>query len=335
MGYIIVVPESKANFEESQIIIKTLSSGLKNYALVRLSEEKIDALWNRIQSIAFANDITETEIKPKPLFFTNRKIWSIAASVLITVLALSIWLYQNITSNKTNLIDNKEIGFSGISSKQKISNQTKISKNIRLSDGSSVILSPNSELSYPKNFQKDSRKVKLVGTAVFDVAHNASKPFFVCTNDVVTKVLGTKFKIITDKIQTNVSVLSGKVSVEKLVDNSKSSAIILLPNQQVIYSTANNNFLKTLVQEPILLSSSDQKNAFIYDSVPLKTVFESLEKAYGINIIYDEKNLENCSLTADLNSQSLIVKLKFICEALSLKYEILDGQIVLTGGGCD
>ena len=77
--WLLLYPESKANFEESQLIIKTLSSGMKNYALVRLSEEKVDALWNRIQSIAFANEIVETETEPKTLFFTKRRIWSIAA----------------------------------------------------------------------------------------------------------------------------------------------------------------------------------------------------------------------------------------------------------------
>ena len=70
-------------------------------------------------------------------------------------------------------------------------------KTIQLPDGSVVMLSASAQLSYTKEFGKDStREVWLSGgEAFFKVAKNPEKPFLVYCGEVVTKVLGTSFNI--------------------------------------------------------------------------------------------------------------------------------------------
>jgi hypothetical protein len=54
----------------------------------------------------------------------------------------------------------------------------------------------------------------------------------------------------------------------------------------------------------------------------------------GINIIFDEKNMENCYLTASFSVESLYDKLKLICKITHSTFEIVDAQIIIHSKGC-
>ena len=77
---------------------------------------------------------------------------------------------------------------------------------ITLSDGSSVLLQPNSKLSYPKIFTGNERKVYLSGEGFFEISKNPKKPFFVYANEIVTKVVGTSFRVKAYSDQPDVEV---------------------------------------------------------------------------------------------------------------------------------
>ena len=95
-------------------------------------------------------------------------------------------------------------------------NNSTISQVITLSDGSSVILQPNSKLSYPKIFTGNERKVYLSGEGFFEISKNRKKPFFVYANEIVTKVVGTSFRVkaYPDQPDVEVIVRTGKVKVK-------------------------------------------------------------------------------------------------------------------------
>src|SRR4029077_14541011 len=113
---------------------------------------------------------------------------------------------------------------------------------VNLSDGSRVTMQPHSVLHYARKFSTDKREVYLQGEAFFRVAKNPSKPFLVYYNNLVTKVLGTSFNVNTNALTGNieVSVKTGRVQVyenKQLINDSKNKAVILTPNQKVIYKT--------------------------------------------------------------------------------------------------
>src|SRR5690606_4939020 len=84
-----------------------------------------------------------------------------------------------------------------------------------LPDGSIVILSPDSRIKYRNGVETGTRELFLEGEAYFDVAHDSKRPFFVYAGDVITRVLGTSFKIRHrgHNEKTTVSVKTGKVTV--------------------------------------------------------------------------------------------------------------------------
>lgn len=66
-----------------------------------------------------------------------------------------------------------------------------------LEDGSVVYLAGNTSLKYPKHFAPQERRVMLSGDALFDVAGNKARPFYIETKQAKIVVVGTAFNVKT------------------------------------------------------------------------------------------------------------------------------------------
>ena len=213
---------------------------------------------------------------------------------------------------------------------------------VTLPDGSKVTLERNSDLQVSTTFNKDKREVTLEGEAFFEVMKDPAKPFLVNTDKIVTRVLGTSFRIKAYETDSSisVSVRTGKVTVfkkrgEQTDRTFLSDEVILTPNQRAVFVRVGEQFIKTLVEKPIIVSSSVQKNQFKFNETPIPQVLKTLEEAYGVNMEYNKEALSSCNLTASLNNQDLYQKLDLICEAIHAQYKIADGKIILSGQGCN
>ena len=211
---------------------------------------------------------------------------------------------------------------------------------ILLVDGSEVILSPKSYLSYPSQFADSSRIVYLEGEANFSVRRQG-QPFMVYTGDVVTRVLGTRFVVRAFDKDKNITVQvqSGKVSVyvakrDYSVDKKGVKGLIITANQEAIFEKSINQLSKTIVENPAKLNGVPVQRIFKYEEIPLPVILRELEKTYGIPVQFDGQNFQACKITATLSNESLYEKLDILCKAVSASYEIVDGQIVLSGKGC-
>jgi transmembrane sensor len=211
----------------------------------------------------------------------------------------------------------------------------------QLHDGTDVILKPQSRLLYPARFLEQDRIVHLVGEAEFAVSRG-SQPFMVYTGEMVTKVLGTRFVVRAypkDK-KYKVQVHSGKVSVYSAQPaltptNREINGLILTANQEAIFETEARQLSKSLVANPVPLPRAAKENELIYDEEPLSTVLKDLEAHYGIPIQFNESNFQPCKITATLTTESLYEKLDLLCKTVSASYGIVDGQIVVSGKGCE
>jgi len=208
---------------------------------------------------------------------------------------------------------------------------------IKLDDGSYVTLQNKSRLSFPKTFKnKNNREVYLNGAAFFSIAKNPKKPFLVYANGIVTKVLGTKFKVNsfdTDK-KTIVEVLSGIVSVNSFnlknakpeKNNNKDSGVILTRNQKAIYGTDSRQLEASIIENPMLADSTINLH---FTDTSIKQVLTSIKHLYGIEIIYDEKMVTGKTITADLTNTTMYQKLDVVCKILNCHYEIIDRNIYI------
>ena len=88
-------------------------------------------------------------------------------------------------------------------------------KEIRLPDGTQLILNSCSRVCYPDRFADEERRVELEGEGYFRVYHNEKQPFIVNTRHFDVRVLGTCFNVksySSDEV-VSVDVESGKVQV--------------------------------------------------------------------------------------------------------------------------
>lgn len=267
--------------------------------------------------------------------------FSVAASVLL-ILGFA-WFYS--AGSKFAFVSDPETSqVPGQGELIKEHNNSDVAKIISLADGSKVTLQPHSSLTYPAAFDKSIRVVRLDGQAFFDVARNPDQPFLVHFNKLVVKVLGTSFTIrsFDSEEKVLVTVKTGKVSVfdnEELTKtkeepNPSLNGIVLTANQEIYYKKDEKQFQKSLIANPVIVDRTVREEDFVFEETPLIEVFRKFEKAYGIPIIVDENQVQNCTLTASMADEPLIEKLNLMCKAIHASYEMIDGQIVMNVRSC-
>lgn len=296
-----------------------------------------------IAKTTLGNDMT-WDLQKNSVVPFYKKIWfKVAAS--LTIIMVFGWLAKSrLSENDLTGFENnnKLIADNGLLIEK--TNTTKFPLLVNLEDGSKITLTPESTIRYARTFDDNKREVYLTGEAFFDIQKDSARPFFVYANELVTKVLGTSFTIKAYKTskEVTVEVKTGRVSVftqldpavKEKINNHALEGVVLSPNQKIIYARDQIRMVKTLVEKPEIVVSKAQTPHFIFEDVPVSEVFDSIAKAYGIDILYDEGLLKGCPLTAILENQTLHEKLTIICKAVEANYEILDGQIVVHSKGC-
>ncbi|RVT73089.1 FecR family protein [Flavobacterium sufflavum] len=309
-----------------------------------MSQEKLNAA---LQSTWMKIEKTEQESKMELKLI---QLWSTAwvrkiAAVLVFGL-LSVYVYNNYFASKTYYSSYDEIvnnlDEDGLLEQINNSNKPQI---VTLSDGSSVLLQPKSKLSYPKIFTGNERNVYLSGEAFFEISKNPKKPFFVHANEIVTKVVGTSFRIKAYANQSNVEVLvrTGKVKVksEKAIRNSSQEEIVLLPNQALRFTRKDQTFDKItdITMDKSISSSvkSIEQLSFEFTDIPVSQIFKTIEQAYSVEIDFPQQELEKCHLTTSLSDQPLPEKLKIICKSIgnNSSYTMNGNQITILSKGCN
>ena len=320
-------PNFATEFDQARKLIFSIRLGLNNYAQTYLSKKDEERLLIRIQK-TIATCHLEKEIVP---IWQRKWIITSAAACVLVLIGLVFWgsffspksLYeQQIASLESILLE-----------KVNTSPQQLL---VNLPDGSVALLSPQSRMSYSRDFVHN-RKVFLQGEATFEVVKNPENPFYVYANELITKVLGTRFVVnaFDKKMEVVVTVEHGQVSVYRDIKTQKQAleGVLLMPNQQVVFERKTEQFIKTIVEKPIL-QPSKQNLSFEFDAMPVQEVFDRLEQAYGIELVYNSGTIKKCQLTASINEETLFQKLDIITQSIGATYEMVEGKVIITAQGC-
>lgn len=268
---------------------------------------------------------------PKPL-----QLWPVLSAAAAVILLIVAFIYNNTGHSR---VAKEEISLKAPVDGE-IKNETSFVKHIVLSDSTKISLEPNSSIQVAANFNEIDRKIFLTGEAFFDVSHNPSKPFYVDAGDVVTKVLGTSFRIRAFSSDKNITVAvkTGKVAVRTRADKKANRAennVILAANQQAIYSRDQTSVSKELVEAPQPLKPQEEvRRKLKFEAAPFRDVIDALEDIYGIDIEYQDDVFESCKVTTTLSDGGIYSRLNIICKAIGASYSQQDGTIVIAGKGC-
>ncbi|MBO3270896.1 MULTISPECIES: FecR family protein [Hymenobacter] len=294
-----------------------------------------DAIWHRLatQNIPVA---AEAKVVRHPAAWWQAPTLRIAAALVLVAVALAL-LWPAV---RRTWAPEAPIAVTVTNGWTKQTNTSQHPLAVRLPDNSRVTLHPGSSLRYLVALAGARREVHLVGEAYFQVSKNPQRPFLVFTNQVVTTVLGTSFRVKAyhNAAQASVSVREGKVAVQTRADADLSATpkrpaaagVLLLPNQQAVYSAAKRQFTKELVSQPAVLVPQP----FEFEERPVAEVLAALEKAYGVDIVYDRATLAHCTVSITFYNEPLFGKLNLLCKSLGASYSISDAQILLHSNGC-
>lgn len=292
-------------------------------------------LWQKVQSSAgFSPNATGLgKFKTKQVRYVN---YSIAACITLLLISSYFIFFSN---GKTSGFPENGVGF------EIIENKSNFDRRVTLEDGSLVILQPSAKIQFPTHFQKDQRKVSLIGEAFFQVTENPNWPFFVKAGQIITKVLGTSFivRAPTGEANVEVEVMTGKVSVYEKINNKNSqktkvsNGVILNPNHKVTFLADNKVFVTKIVDNPevIISKTSSSKLLLKFEDKQIHEVLTILEQTYNIDLEVDKQSLGDCPITVNLTGKSLYPQLDLICSVIQGSYEVKGTTILISGKGCD
>lgn len=196
-----------------------------------------------------------------------------------------------------------------------------------LSDGSTVWLSPKSQLKYPEKFKGAYRQVKMSGSAFFEVSKDQAHPFVIYSGGLITKVWGTSFRINAyPGHPTEVSVVTGKVSVQ--LPEKKGADVMLLPSQKVIHHKKESTL--TLAKDNQHSGMRIwQKASMKFDNIPVGLLLEQLNQHFNIHIYTRSENLNANLMKADVTDLNLAEILEILQGSLNVSYHMNGPDIEL------
>ncbi|MBO9614586.1 MAG: DUF4974 domain-containing protein [Dyadobacter sp.] len=267
---------------------------------------------------------------------------SAAAAILLVV---SFWVFFGNRGRKPGVMQEKMFVQAPNSRLITEENTTDLPKRLTLSDRSTVTLEPGAKIVFPAAFTGDKRTVQLTGNAFFEITRNPDQPFLVYSGKIITRVLGTSFRIKNNAKDRalEVEVVTGKVSVfenreafndSDPVDN-QDNGVVLTPNQRVTYFAESRHLMTGLVPEPVKALPAAEEAKMNFDDEKLEKIAATLQETYGIEIVFANDRIAHCSFTGDLTDMQLYDKLALICKSNGADYEVKGTRILINGRGCD
>ncbi|HBC78775.1 MAG TPA: hypothetical protein DCZ51_09095 [Bacteroidales bacterium] len=222
---------------------------------------------------------------------------------------------------------------------------------IKLPDGTLMILNAGSVVSYRNDYNSTNRNVSLAGEAYFKVARNEDIPFIVNAGSVSIKALGTEFnvKAYADENIIETTLITGKVNISCEGTGDSNQAVDLIPNQKAIFIRDEQGFLLEAIEgtdtsriEPvqsvipnILIApkvNTDQVVAWtegklILRGESLENLCVELKRKYDVTVVFQDDEIKKFRFTGVLLDETLEQVLNVIGLTAPIKYS-LDGKTV-------
>ena len=249
-------------------------------------------------------------------FSISPTVYRIAASILLAVcLGLGIYIFRSDMAYKN--MENEMVE-TVVDRGQKAS--------LTLPDGTKVWLNSATKLTYNSNYNRKERMVQLEGEAYFEVAKNPEKKFTVSCNGLNIEALGTSFNVkgyYTDQT-VSTSLLEGKVRVY----NDKNS-ILLAPQQQLSYNKTTNDFTQTEIKDTREIDFW-RRNILFFKSASLEEIAKTLERMYGITVVFETQELKDIPFSGSIRNNSLSNVFHIISLTYPLKYKLEKDTVTIT-----
>ena len=191
---------------------------------------------------------------------------------------------------------------------------------IHLDDGSVIRLAPNTKVRVASNGR---REVWLDGKAFFAVAKKHGEPFVVHTPTGDAQVLGTRFELSSASRAVRLVVFEGRV------------ALTATGSRQIVetgeVSSAERGGKPTAPQQANVSELSPwMKGVLIFQTTPLRAVADELARQYGVQVKFQNSTLENRTVSAVFEHQSLQTVVAAVCRVADATCEVQDNIVSIS-----
>lgn len=187
---------------------------------------------------------------------------------------------------------------------------------IRLSDGTEVVIGPESRLTVSARFGDSAREVELTGEAYFDVVSDLSRPFLVSAGETITEVRGTEFGVRAYASDSAVQVVVAEGEVA--FGHAGAVSTRLSPGELGELVAGSDRVARRAVDLDSYLGWRDGRLAF--EDAPLSQIVAQLERWYGTPVRIGDVSLRNRRLTASFRGESVEEVIAVIAASLGLEY---------------
>jgi ferric-dicitrate binding protein FerR (iron transport regulator) len=214
-------------------------------------------------------------------------------------------------------------------------NTTDRNKMIRLPDLSTIVLEPGGHIEYSAAFLREDRRVVwLQGEATFTVTKDDQHPFLVSSDKLLTKVLGTSFKVrnIVSEDSIRVRLYTGKVIVglseeaasEKTEpagsNNKQPSGKVLAPGDELYFSRstlvmnvhsfkAGDVLVRAGKKTGNWTTNTKRPDWYQFQEQSLSEVLDQLSAYYRADIYYYPSDMENRYFTGRFEQTDSLEKI--------------------------
>lgn len=190
----------------------------------------------------------------------------------------------------------------------------------KLADGTRVWLNSGTRIKVPVSFNAKHRMVYMEGEAFFQVTKDPKHPFFVQSNELSIRVMGTSFNVSAYQTDVNseVTLINGQVGIK---ERNGQRLAMLKPGQQLVYDKTTGKKLKRFVDTSPYEAWRDGE--MIFRDCTLGKIAEKLERWYNVEIDFNSQEISQFKFTGTiLKNKPLSQVLEAITLTSPIRFEI-------------
>ncbi|QEC43818.1 FecR family protein [Pseudobacter ginsenosidimutans] len=193
-----------------------------------------------------------------------------------------------------------------------------------LPDGTRAWLNAGSSIRYPTQFSGSDRVVDVTGEVYFEVAKDASKPFFASINNFTrVAVLGTSFNVnaYSNEPVTSMTLVDGKISV--MVNDGN---VVLMPGKQAQVFDGNVKIVSVDTSQVLAWKSG----LFNLNNQSFVAIMRQIERWYDIEVVY-ENGVPNVPMVGEISRDVSLQGLLKNLERMGMKYRLEGRKLIVSG----
>lgn len=186
---------------------------------------------------------------------------------------------------------------------------------VRLPDGTKVMLNAASSLKYPAAFTGRDRVVELTGEAYFEVTPDKLKSFIVNSGKQQVKVLGTHFNVnaYSDELRTITTLEEGSV----LVTAGKKSKIIK-PGQETVLLKDNSINIQ---RADLNVALAWKNNKMTFKDTGIEEIMRQVARWYDLQIEY-RGTIPHDTITGTINKNADLGTVLKMFETIQINFTL-------------